>query len=291
MVATAQRAVQTNSGDARVARAERSTAAAPAALTPHERLARAIEAQVVPRLLLSRVTTKAQADFALLAGVGPSEAEVLALATFLLIDDLVGAEAQIDLVLQRGVSHEQLLLDLLAPTARLLGQWWDEDVCDFGTVTLGLLRLRQMLRAHTPPSEAAAQLRDPRRRILVTSPPDEQHSFGRDMLAGFFRRAGWDVWDSPPQAIADMAALVRREWFAVIGISASSNDRIDQIASAIRAVRHASRNGEIGVMVGGPLFVAHPEYVALVGADATAADGKQATLQAERLLELLAQRD
>ena len=39
-------------------------------------------------------------------------------------------------------------------------------------------------------------------------------------------------------------------------------------------------------MVGGPVFIAIPEFVALVGADATAIDGQQAALQAERMLSL-----
>ena len=43
-------------------------------------------------------------------------------------------------------------------------------------------------------------------------------------------------------------------------------------------------------MVGGRIFVAHPELVARVGADATAIDGGQAALQAESLLTLLPRR-
>ena len=55
---------------------------------------------------------------------------------------------------------------------------------------------------------------------------------------------------------------------------------------AIRAIRRSSLNRNIGVLVGGPIFVAHPELVARVGADATAIDGGQAALQAENLLTL-----
>jgi methanogenic corrinoid protein MtbC1 len=43
-------------------------------------------------------------------------------------------------------------------------------------------------------------------------------------------------------------------------------------------------------MVGGPVFLAHPELVAMVGADATAADGRQAVQQAQRLLMLIPSR-
>ena len=60
--------------------------------------------------------------------------------------------------------------------------------------------------------------------------------------------------------------------------------------TGIRALRRASRNRAIGVLVGGPLFIDHPELVARVGADATAIDGGQAPIQAQNLLALLARR-
>ena len=44
-------------------------------------------------------------------------------------------------------------------------------------------------------------------------------------------------------------------------------------------------------MVGGRVFAEKPELAGLVGADATATDGRQAALQAETLLALLATRN
>ena len=83
---------------------------------------------------------------------------------------------------------------------------------------------------------------------------------------------------------------MRSEWFAVVGLSVAARRALDALAASIRALRRASRNRAIGVLVGGPLFVAHPELVARVGADATAVDGGQAPLQAQNLLALLARR-
>ncbi len=39
-------------------------------------------------------------------------------------------------------------------------------------------------------------------------------------------------------------------------------------------------------MVGGPIFREHPEHVGMVGADATAVDGRHAPVLAESLLDL-----
>jgi len=79
---------------------------------------------------------------------------------------------------------------------------------------------------------------------------------------------------------------VRAEWFDVVGLSVGVDAQIEAVSSAIVAVRKASRNASVGVMVGGALFASRPELVAVVGADATAADAPQAVVQAENLMAL-----
>ena len=173
-----------------------------------------------------------------------------------------------------GLPIETLYLDLLAPTARHLGDLWEADVCDFTQVTIGLGRLQQVLHelSHAFQSEmaAAASLG---RRVLLIPVPGEQHSFGLFMVAEFFRRAGWDVCGTEVDTRQDLVRTMRDQSFAVVGLSASCGTRLDALAASIRAARRASRNRGVGVMVGGPLFVGHPELVAHVGADATALDG------------------
>ena len=117
--------------------------------------------------------------------------------------------------------------------------------------------------------------------------PGEQHTFGIAMVAEFFRRAGWAVRSGPKTSQQDLLGTVRAEWFAVVGISVGSETRLEALTKSIRSVRRASRNKSIGVMVGGPLLVQHPEIAAFVGADATAVDGRQAVAQAQSLLVLL----
>ncbi|MDO9707452.1 cobalamin B12-binding domain-containing protein [Paracraurococcus lichenis] len=255
-------------------------------------LLRAIEDAVLPRLLLARGASRA-----VLPGpdapreAAPTAGDAEALFGLLTRDDRDGIAQLVVALRGRGVPIGRIFLDLLAPAARALGRAWEEDRCDFGTVTLGLLRLQHTLRDGM--AEFLQEVRPPAqpRRILLVLPPGEQHSFGRDMLAGFFRRAGWSVWDPPPRSSRDFAGLVRRQRFEVIGISASTTARLDAIAGWIRTVRRSLLNGDAGIMVGGPLFAGQPEHVALVGADATASDGNHAILQAERLLSLLTRRD
>jgi methanogenic corrinoid protein MtbC1 len=122
------------------------------------------------------------------------------------------------------------------------------------------------------------------RRALLAAVPGEQHTFGISMVAEFFRRAGWDVFAIPPASRAELIDVVRREWLAVVGLSASCERHVDTLTATIRDIRRASRHRSVGVIVGGALFAAHPELVSVVGADATGADGLLATAHAERLL-------
>lgn len=255
-------------------------------------VARLIDARVAPRLLLAHAPTMAETLAEDLAGLLPGPTEVAALSALVLADNLSGATAFVEGLLRDGTAPDVLYLDLLAPTARRLGAFWQEDTCDFTQVTLGLVHLQHLLRVLGPAFHAAATRRDRgvmggSRQILLCPLPGQQHSFGLSMVAEFFRRAGWSVAFGLEGPAPDIAAVVRRDWFAVVGFSASCDEDLRRLPMAIRAVRQASCNKRVGILVGGPVFAEHPEYARDVGADASAADARQATLQAERLLALL----
>jgi methanogenic corrinoid protein MtbC1 len=117
--------------------------------------------------------------------------------------------------------------------------------------------------------------------------PGEQHMFGISMVAEFFRRSGWDVVGGPTAKPGDLIGMVRGESYEVVGLSLSGEARLDGLAARIRELRRASRNRAVRVMVGGQVFNDRPDLVALVGADATAADARAAPGQASELLNLL----
>jgi len=161
---------------------------------------------------------------------------------------------------------------------------WDEDECLFSDVTVGVGRLQRIMRNLSPAFGTEVDVPPDGRRALLLAAPGEQHTFGLSMVGEFFRRAGWDVVCEFDAGTEDPVGLVREEWFDVVGISAGVEARLDWLKSGIAAVRHASRNRAIGVMVGGPVFAADPTRASAVGADATARDGRQAPALAEKLL-------
>jgi len=246
-----------------------------------------IEAEIVPRLLLSHRTTPQLPRIPAVNAQILQSDDVAELGRLLLTDRFDAAFSFIGKMQGRGASIETLYLDLLAPTARHLGDLWTQDLCHFADVTMGLCRLQQVLHEFSPAFLHEVPVLEGGRRALLVSVPGEQHSFGVTMVAEFFRRAGWDAWTGAPASCDALVRMVRTQRFAVVGFSISCDRQLDALASSIRMVRRSSRNRSIGVLVGGRVFVEHPEMVALVGADATAADGRQAPVQAENLLALI----
>jgi methanogenic corrinoid protein MtbC1 len=255
-------------------------------------LARAVEAEVVPRLLLRQraATGRGRKDGVSEEEAAPGPEDVVALVALVMTSDVPTTLCFVEALRARGVSLDRLYLELLAPAARRLGQLWVEDLCTFADVTMALGRLQQVLRALSPAFMPPGGLRDSRRRAALLPMPGEQHTFGLAMVTEFFLRAGWDVWSEPQASGDELAGLVGDQWFAVLGLSVSCDSEADRLPGLIRSVRRASRNPAIGVMVGGRIFSENPGLAAQVGADATALDGLQAALQAETLLALLAGR-
>ncbi|MGE4243395.1 cobalamin B12-binding domain-containing protein [Ramlibacter sp.] len=250
-------------------------------------LVRAIELEIIPRLMLAHRHPQLHQCLTLTASsagqIGSGDVEELARLVLSPDDDV--ARSCVETLRQRGLTVETLCLDLLAPVARHLGELWEQDLCDFADVTLGLGRLQLVLRELSPAFGESSGRPASGRRILLLPSPGEQHTFGLVMVAELFRRAGWDVAGSGWEAGADPVVMVRQEWFDLVGFSLAAEIHLSPLGECIRSVRQAALNPHVGIMVGGPVFSQHPEYAALVEADAVASDGRQATELAERLVE------
>jgi MerR family transcriptional regulator, light-induced transcriptional regulator len=248
-------------------------------------LARAIETDVIPRLVQAHRPAAANSAAAAPAPAAAlTAAEVESFVQQVIQDSEAQVAATLDALRQRGVSIEAIYLQLFGPTARRLGEMWEEDECDFSTVTVALGRLQRLLRELSPAFGGEVSHPANGRRALFVQPRDEQHSFGLSMVAEFFRRDGWDVLGGVGGAVTDPAVVVRNEWVDVVGFSVGTDSRLPWLRDSIRAVRAAARNRNLKVLVGGPPFAADPALADGVGADGTARDGKDAPHVAEVLL-------
>ena len=247
------------------------------------RLLRTIEGEIVPRLVLARRVAQPTAAADAGVGVRPDAADVTELVRLLLAHDVAVASAYVETVRQRGASLETVCLCLLAPAARDLGLLWEADECDFMQVTVGLCRLHHLLRELSPAFGLESAEPKMERNILLAPLPGDQHTFGITLVAQFLRKAGWQVWSEFSGSTDELLEVVRTHWFAAVGLSVGSETRVDELSRVIQAIRRASRNSSVGILVGGPLLVARPELAVLTGADATAVDGPMAVERAEHL--------
>ncbi|AMB48155.1 cobalamin-dependent protein [Methylobacterium sp. AMS5] len=255
----------------------------PDGLGMRRQLASVVEAEILPRLMLAhreRATPRPA-----VVGHRPTPDEVQRLSDLLLARTDTDLAPHLLRILDEGLTLEGMLVDLLAPVARHLGWLWEEDTCDFVDVTVALGRLQAATR------ELCARLEndavDPAgRSILLLPGPGETHVFCLSLVATIFRESGWDVTTTGAHSSLDAADLVRMEWFDILGLTLSCDVFLPALTDRIRALRAASCNTRIKVLVGGPYFVRNPDHVRLVGADGTAEDGRLAPLIAESLLEM-----
>lgn len=234
-------------------------------------LARVIEADIIPRLLIARGGLAVEAPASRL---DVDAEDIDGFAAMMVGLDLRKANLIVAGALDNGVTIESVLLDLLAPTAQRLGQMWVDDEITFTDVTVGLCTLQNLLRAVTVGEPEPSEVVDGR--ILIAATPGEQHSFGALVLETMFRRAGWDTVGMPMSDAVEIRAMVARRDFAIAGFSLSRESALDDLATLIEEVRAASRNPKIVVMVGGRVFNDDPSLVRRVGADLTARDGRGA---------------
>jgi methylmalonyl-CoA mutase cobalamin-binding subunit len=181
-----------------------------------------------------------------------------------------------------------LLLDLFAPAARRLGRMWEEDTCSFTDVTLALSQLHRLV--HQLRHERAGEFEHPGQppRVLLTVTEKEQHLFGLLVVADCFRSGGWRVDEELGGAANWIATAVRGTSYDLVGVSVSSEERIDRAAELVRTVRRHSRNANVRIMAGGPVFLRVPEVAERLGVDAVATDARQAVARARDLLATIA---
>ena len=89
----------------------------------------------------------------------------------------------------------------------------------------------------------------------------------------------------------ELVALVAGRAFDIVGLTVSVERHVAPLQKSIAAVRRASRNPDIIVLVGGRVFTENPGLAADIGADGTAADGLLAVALADELMQRKAMPD
>jgi methanogenic corrinoid protein MtbC1 len=210
--------------------------------------------------------------------------DLQALTRACLADDLVEARALCSRLGAQGVSVRSLLIDLVTPVARHLGELWSDDACDFVQVTVATALLRELVLDIAPEPEANAPADAEALRIMLAPVPGSQHTLGLLVLSRCFALAGWAVWSNPCATLAELREQTSRVWFDAVGFSIGSQLHATGLAEAITAVRASSVNPDVQLIVGGPALLDDDELGQRVGADGAALDADSALRLARALV-------
>ena len=248
------------------------------------RLNRTIATELVPQMLLSHRMPAVPPEVARAAAEVLSDSEIEEFVRLVRGSDDQRIDAYVVEVLEQGRTPEDIYLQLLAPTARQLGELWTADACDFLEVTVAVGRLQRVLRSLSHLFTLRAAAAEPTGRALLACVSGEQHTLGLFMVAEFFVKDGWTVEVGAPLDTADVASRLREEWFDVVGFSVGCESHLPRLRREVRNIRRASRNPRIVTMVGGRVFADRPDLAQRIGVDACARDAEEATLVARGLL-------
>jgi methanogenic corrinoid protein MtbC1 len=176
-------------------------------------------------------------------------------ADALLCDDMMTA---MHVLRFHGEEPQQVAKALLGPAARLLGDDWRADTCDFLSLTIAMNRMHQIFRQlvrEAPRVDAGA----PAGTMLLSPVPGEQHGFGVLVVEDAFLRAGWIVdvcgWDEE----ARLMGLAARNRYDVIALSMSGEVLGPRLCDTVRKLKAVSSNRLARFVVGGVAFETRPE--------------------------------
>jgi methanogenic corrinoid protein MtbC1 len=247
-------------------------------------LTKVIEGEIIPRLFLAHRNLQQIAQLEKTPESQPDLGDSEVFARLVLSSEPAEIVQRIEALMMQGVKLERIFLDLLAPVARKLGEFWDQDLCTFTDVTLGLSQLHQILheisrRKFNDVVEVAAT-----RRAYLVPTPGEQHTFGLSMLEEFFLHAGWETASDYSASETTILETVAAQNLEVVGFSVGCKEFLDPLSQLIERTRNASRNRDVTIMIGGRLFLEYPELASKFVRATVVTDGVHAVQIAEALV-------
>ncbi len=248
-------------------------------------LMQTIETNVIPRLLMAHTVSHEPNRNPIMNIRLDDQSRVEQLTHLVLQDDASQAALFVQNLYEQGVPLDEIYLRLLAPVARRLGEMWVEDSASFTQVTTGIWRIKQLIYDFSPLFQEFARNDEAAPHAMLVPLPGSQHTLGLFMVSEFFRRGGWKVWGELAATEADIVTAIKTQHFDLVGLSVSTEDQLPALKRFIALLKEESLNQKIGVMVGGPIFIARPELCKEVSADIVGLDAEESLAQAEYFLE------
>ena len=166
-----------------------------------------------------------------------------ALANALCDDTTDVADLMVTDLRDAGLSVEDICLDHLAPAARCLGEWWENDRLPFTEVAMATSRIQAMLRRMPTKRIVPCALDQPG--AVFCAVPGEQHTLGVMMAADLFRRNGWDVGLLLGLEHQEIVGRLERDDRPVIGLSCSGDHSANALERLMIALRKRRPDAKI----------------------------------------------
>jgi methanogenic corrinoid protein MtbC1 len=213
-----------------------------------------VEAQIIPRLLVSKQIGKPHLTLVSSSKAMPSKKEIETFTELCVSESSKDAQSFVDDLLNKGLSKEDIFLELITPAAQYLGSQWDDDRMDFSQVNLGLVRLHSIANEIRRTSKSGQLVKVKAKRVLIASAPGSMHMLGTTIVADFFRKEDWQVVVAISSSANELVKTVSNEWFDVLGLSLSIDQQLTGLADLIDQFKSLSLNPRMVVMLGGPIF-------------------------------------
>ena len=250
-----------------------------------ESLVKTIEGKILPHIIEQHLESSIPQDLQEKAII--DEKRILELTNLVLQEDARTSVNYVKAIHTSGTSLEDIYLLLLTPVARKLGKMWEEDESSFTDVTIALWRIKQLMYDLSPLFQQYANENKKGSSIMLVPLPGSQHNLGLFMVSEFFARAGWRIWGELAATEDEIIRMAANEWFDIVGLSASVREQFPQLKELIKMIKAKSKNPQVGIIIGSPVFNQFPEQVDDLGADMVGIDAadalEKATFYVERL--------
>ena len=244
--------------------------------------------EIIPRLLMAhrhKTSSIKKAEFENAINTDYFSGKHEELSQMLLNGELSVSKSYLRILIEEGVSIEQIYLDLLQHMARRLGVCWENDSLDFATITLAVWNINQLMYYLSPEFfQNTLDQGKPKGRILLFPSVGSQHTLGLFMLAEFFRKSGWEVFADPALSEQDIFSILGEKNFQVVGISIGSCDQKKSTKKLISDIRR-TYGPVLKIIIGGPLAFCEKNLFREVKADGQAADAREALLLASSIVK------
>ena len=235
-----------------------------------------LESQIIPNLLKANESASPFFSTDGLRTELPTEEEIAHFSALCIATNQDAPDIYVQSLMSEGLNSEAIFLHLFAPAARHLGFLWEDDLCDFTQVTIGLVRMQQLTLRLGIEFQEKRKLAMDGMRALFAPIPGSQHTFGVLMVSEFFRKEGWQVWMELGSSESTLLEAVAKDWFEVIGLLVGTEAQVDSLREIFRRIRGCSANRQVKILIGGPLLVLSPDLYKEVGADGASADAASA---------------